>query len=405
MKSDFCRAASAAALAFAAAATVQGAGFSMYETSARSVAMGGATMGQYNDASAVYANPALLSQAEANGFLIGYSLVNPGMKLGVLEEGGRKNYTPKDQWFPPPFFYISYRLDDDFTLGFGEYSPYGVGIKHSPDWPGRFNSVETEISTYNFNPNLSYKVSDALSLAVGFDVMYCDVTLTRNIPTIDRELVNEADGIGYGFNAALALKATDTLGLGLVYRSKMREPLEGEATVKGLPGKYDIWEDLDLPQSISLGVNYSGIERWKLGSIVTWTDYCCFKDITIHFDPALLGQIPESKTETQWGDCWRFGLGAEYELSEFASVALGYVYDMDPIKLGKGGYMLPAGDRHIVSIGLTTKLTEKWKMGITYARVILHDEHIDARPANGVYDTDFIDGYSNVVSFDLSTTF
>jgi long-subunit fatty acid transport protein len=78
---------------------------------------------------------------------------------------------------------------------------------------------------------------------------------------------------------------------------------------------------------------------------------------------------------------------------------------MDPIKLGKGGYMLPAGDRHIVSIGLTTKLTEKWKMGITYARVMLHDEHLDARPASGVYDTDFINGYSHVVSFDLSTTF
>lgn len=396
-----------AVVSFAAAfgCVACGSGFSLYETSARGVAMGGATMGLYHDASAVYANPALITDAEGNDFLMGLSLVNPGMEIDLQTENGSRKFSPKDQWFPPPFIYYTQKLSDSLFLGMGLFTPYGLGILHSPDWPGRFSSVETKISTFNLNPNLAWKVNDRLSLAVGLDAMYFDITLTRNIPTLDLLLHNEADAFGFGGNAALSYKITDDLGFGLVYRSEIVQKLKGEGYVNGLPGAYDIWEDFTLPQSISAGLNYKGIDRWNIGAIATWTGWSSYDNLTIHFDQPLLGRIGEFGADKDWGDSWRFGIGAEYKLSEFASIAFGYVYDQDPINLDMADYLIPAGDRNIFSIGMTTKLTDTWKAGITYARIVLRDKHLAARPADGIYDTNFVDGKSNVISFDLSTSF
>lgn len=382
-----------------------GSGFALYETSARGVAMGGAVIGHFNDSSVVFANPALITDAEKDGVLFGLSFINPGMRIEVETPNGKQSFSPKDQWFPPPFFFYNTKLNEKFFLGLGFYTPYGLGIHHSPDWFGRFSSVETLISAYNFNPNIAWKVSDRFSMAFGLDLVYFNILLTRNIRPIDKLLNVEGDALGLGGNISFSYKLSDNLGLGLVYRSEVREEIKGDYYVEGIPGEYGVWENLTLPQSLSFGANYTGIDKWDIGVIATWTGWSSYDNLTLHFDQPLLGAVKEAGSDKNWNNVWRFGVGAEYELSEYAHVAFGYVYDQDPINLDHADYLLPAGDRHVFSLGFNTKLTESWNLGITYARVILADEHLHARPQDQLTDTKFISGRSNVVSVDFSTTF
>ena len=399
-------AAVAAMITIAASGTAVAAGFALYETSARGVAMGGAVMGQYNDASAVYANPALITESEGTQLLFGLSLINPAMDIELATPQGRQTYTPDDQWFPPPFVYVTQKLNDDFWLGFGLYTPFGLGVKHDGNWPGRFSSTETEITTFNLTPNVAWKVSDSMSVALGLDVMYFDITLRRNIPTVDRMLDISADAVGYGGTAAIFWKITETLGLGLVYRSEVREELDtDDARIRGIPGKYDVWENLTLPQSASIGLNYSGIEKWNFGAIATWTGWSSYDNLTLHFDPPLLGKVPEAGSDKCWNDVWRFGLGAEYQLSEQTFVEVGYVFDQDPIDHAHADYLLPAGDRDIISVGLRTMITDNWELGIAFAKILVHDTTIKGRPAEGVLDTKFKNGESNAYSIQLSRAF
>ena len=396
----------AAMITIASSGTAVAAGFALYETSARGVAMGGAVMGQYNDASAVYANPALITESEGTQLLFGLSLINPAMDIELATPQGRQTYTPDDQWFPPPFVYVTQKLNDDFWLGFGLYTPFGLGVKHDGNWPGRFSSTETEITTFNLPPNVAWKVSDSVSVALGPDVMYFDITLRRNIPTVDRMLDISADAVGYGGTAAISWKITETLGLGLVYRSEVREELDtGDASIRGIPGKYDVWENLTLPQSASIGLNYSGIEKWNFGAIAAWTGWSSYDNLTLHFDPPLLGKVPEAGSDKCWNDVWRFGLGAEYQLSEQTFVEVGYVFDQDPIDHAHADYLLPAGDRDIISVGLRTMITDNWELGISFAKILVHDTTIKGRPAEGVLDTKFKNGESNAYSIQLSRAF
>ena len=383
----------------------QAAGFALYETSTRGVAMGGATMGQYNDASAVYANPALITDAEKPSLLFGLALVNPSMDIELQTPAGCNTYKPEDKWFPPPFAYYAQKMSDSLWLGVGVFTPYGLGVEHSNAWPGRFASVETEITTLELNPNIAWKVNDSLSLALGLEVIYFDITLTRNVPVLDRLLYIQADAVGYGANAALSYKLTDTLGFGLVYRSEVREELEDTAKVRGTPYGSGVWENLTLPQSVAFGLNYSGVEKWNFGLVATWTGWHSYDNLTLHFDPPLFGTTPAAGADKKWNDVWRFGAGAEYQFSDTSFIEFGYVFDCDPINLDYADYLLPPGDRHILSAGIRTMISDNWEMGIAFAKIILRDEKIDARPAQGVYQTKFKDGESNVYAIQLSRKF
>ena len=405
MKIQPSRFAVTAAFLLFAAGQAKAAGFALYETSTRGVAMGGATMGQYNDASAVYANPALITDSDRPALLFGTSLINPGMDIELQTPAGSSTYTPEDKWFPPPFAYYTQKLTDDLWLGFGIYTPFGLGVEHSNVWPGRFASVETEILTFDVNPNIAWKVNDRLSLALGLDIVYFDITITRNVPVLDRLLDITADAVGFGANAGLAYKITDTLGFGLVYRTEVREELEDTATVDGIPGSWGVWENLTLPQSVSFGLNYSGIEKWNFGVIATWTGWSSYDNLTLHFDQPLLGTIDEAGADKKWNDVWRLGFGTEYQLSDDTFVEAGYVYDWDPINLDYADYLLPAGDRHILSAGLRTMITDNWEMGIAFAKILVRDEEIAARPQQGIYQTKFKNGDANVYSIQLSRKF
>ncbi len=384
---------------------VEAAGFALYETSTRSMAMGGATMGLYGDPSAVYANPALITDSEGQGLLFGFALVNPGMDIELQTPAGRSVYKPEDKWFPPPFAYYTRGLTDSLWLGLGFYTPFGLGVEHSNVWPGRFASVETQITGFDFNPNIAWKVNDRLSLALGLDIVYFDITISRNVPVIDRLLEITADAFGYGANAALAYKLTDNLGFGIVYRTEVREELEDSAEVSGIPGKWGVWEDITLPQSLSFGLNYTGIEKWNFGVAAVWTGWTSYDNLTLHFDPPLLGTIPEAGADKKWKDVWRFEAGVEYQLSEETYVQVGYVYDCDPINLSYADYLLPPGDRHILSAGLRTMITDNWELGIAFSKTILTEEELEARPAQGIYQTKFKNGDAKTYAVQLSRKF
>lgn len=396
----------AAIATLASVGTAYAAGFSLYETSTRGIAMGGATMGLYNDASAVYANPALITESEGTSTLFGLALINPSMEVELTTPQGRNTYTPDDKWFPPPFAYLTTKLSDSFWFGFGLYSPFGLGVEHEDNWPGRFSSTETEITTFNLTPNIAWKINDSVSVALGLDILYFDITLRRHVPVIDKMLDINADAVGYGGTAAISWKITDTLGLSLVYRSEVREELDNDDTkIRGIPGKYGCWENLTLPQSASIGLNYTGVEKWNFGAIATWTGWSSYDNLTLHFDPPLLGKTPQAGSDKCWHDVWRFGVGAEYQLSDHTFVEVSYVFDQDPVDKAHADYLLPAGDRDIISVGLRTMITDNWELGIAFAKILIHDEEIKGRPAEGVFDTRFKDGESNVYSIQLSRNF
>jgi long-chain fatty acid transport protein len=378
------------------------AGFSLYETSAKGNAMGGANVGRTGDASAVYANPANMTELPGVQSMTGVTLIRPSGQ--VETPTGTTNV--RSDWFPHA--YATWQTADRWWLGMGLYSEYGLGTRYPDDWAGRYNAIKTTMETFTLNPNVAYRVTDDLSVAIGFRAMYLDFYNKKAVPLAGGYTELDGDAWGFGYNAAVSYAITDDLDIGLVYRSRVKEPVEGTIDYSGsLVPAYDkstgAEADLTLPSSVTAGLNYQATDRLNLGTAVTWTEWSTYDALNIDFDQPVLGKTG-SDTEKNWSDVWRFGVGADYALTKRWSLQCGYVYDMCPIDSNHADFMMPAGDRHIGSLGVGYAWST-WAVNLSYSYLMMVDNAKVVDIAGTATPVRFEDGCAHMVGLSVLKKF
>ena len=382
-----------------------GAGFDLFQTDTRSTAMGGASVGLAADAGTVYDNPANMIMLPGIETLAGTILVAPTATQNLGPSG---SYTLDDQVFPLPHAYATWQADERWWLGMGAFSRFGLGTRYDRDWPGQFNSTEATIETFSLNPNLAYRLTDELAVAAGIEAMYMDATLVRSLPPSQTGLPAptplklSADSWGVGGDLALAWRPAERVGVGLVYRLPVRQELNGSASsvLGDQPAEFTV----DLPASTTLGVNVLPLQRLNVGAAATYTEWRSFDELAVKLDPA--GGLPggTAVSTMNWRNVWRFGLGAEYALTDMWSLRCGYVYDIDPIDLDYASYLMPPGDRHYFSLGLGFH-AGGWRVDVGYSLMLMESESFAARPAEGIYATTSEDGLAHLAGVSVACAF
>jgi len=412
---------------------VHGAGFGLYEASARGNAMGGALVGATGDASANYYNPANLTALAGTYTLFGATAVHPTLHITA---GGDKEHLDAG-WFAPPHAYLSHQVADDWFVGMGLYSEFGLGTRYDRDWDLNWSSTETHLETLTINPNLACKVTDRLSLAAGLRVMWLDFE-SRKTPYSNAQIGSlpypypplpvygnmrtriQGDSWGYGYVLALSYKLTDTLDAGFVYRSAVRQTVKGDIEVASdahttvpidipnpLPsGNASARGEIELPPSWTAGLNYRPVERLNLGLAAIYTEWSSYDDLTMTFGPTLSNsnKLRSSSEEKNWNDVWRLSAGAEYLLTERWSLQCGYVYDFDPISQSHTDTMLPPGDRHIVSVGAGYAVGS-WTVNASYGLIILMPCERTVSSGSRSTEADFDDGYCQLIALSVGKRF
>ncbi|MGC8924729.1 MAG: OmpP1/FadL family transporter, partial [Calditerrivibrio sp.] len=162
-------------------------GFQINEQGAKALGMGGAFVAQADDPSAVYFNPAGITQLAGTQFSLGVSPIAPratfdsdGKTTAVTGKGDIDTDGEK-QTFYIPNFYLTQKIGNNFAFGVGIFSNFGLATDWPDDWEGRFTTTNAEITTISLNPVLAYKISDKLSIAAGVVIQKMDVTLENRV--------------------------------------------------------------------------------------------------------------------------------------------------------------------------------------------------------------------------------
>ncbi len=150
--------------------TALGAGFALYDWSARGNALGGAMVGRADDPSAIAFNPAGITQIPGSSMMAGLAFIMPGGTLTNMDTGDSVGLI--DHTFIPPHFYYTRQMSDKVWFGVGLMTRFGLGTDLPEDWFGRFNSYYTDIQSLSLNPNLAWKVNEQLSLSVGVEALW-----------------------------------------------------------------------------------------------------------------------------------------------------------------------------------------------------------------------------------------
>ncbi|MGC9061308.1 OmpP1/FadL family transporter [Calditerrivibrio sp.] len=341
-------------------------GFQINEQGAKALGMGGAFVAQADDPSAVYFNPAGITQLAGTQFSLGVSPIAPratfdsdGKTTAVTGKGDIDTDGEK-QTFYIPNFYLTQKIGNNFAFGVGIFSNFGLATDWPDDWEGRFTTTNAEITTISLNPVLAYKISDKLSIAAGVVIQKMDVTLENRVilnvsPFIEGRTTLDADSHAYGWNVGLLFKPTENLSIGASYRSRIKQKLDGTATTIKLTNgalldKDNGHADLTLPDIAYIGLAWTN-KTWTFELDGQWTGWSSYDKLQVDFDTSHLGrnQIVKQKN---WNDVWAIRFGTQYKLNDTVSLRAGIIRDYSPIDDQYLDPLVPSGDRWLYAAGI-----------------------------------------------------
>ena len=405
-----------------------GAGFGLYEASARGNALGGTLVGSTKDASAVYYNPANMTEMTNVSVMVGSTFV---WLYSDVTVDGRSERNMNPGLFCIPSVFVTTPVWDDLHFGLGAYCENGLGTRYGTDWTLAGDTTETTLMQFTLNPNLAYKITDWWSVAAGLKMSYITFNNKKRphhgSPGYD--LMSELDGddisMGYNFGTTFRLFESQDygrLGLGVVYRSQIKHNIKGDFDINGsvphpLLGRIpyaatggDLHSDasarLTLPQSLTAGLNWdSPNEKWHAGFATTWTQWSSVDTISFKI-PARTPTGARSSFDLplEWDDVWRFSVGLEYDVTDDFSLRCGYVYDMDPSSEDRGTTMLPGGDRNILGLGAGYYIWRSLRLDVGYNLVMMDEGERWITVKKGATDQRHFFGTSNSYSHMLAVS-
>ncbi len=407
-----------ACVIFTTPITTQAAGFALIEQSGSG--MGNAYAGASaiaEDASTIFFNPAGMTYIQGTQAVGALHLINPNAEFNdegsIKAQGvpprGDEGPNAGDLAFVPNFYYKR-DLTDSVKFGLGLNAPFGLKTEYDDNWVGRFQADKSEVKTININPSVAFKVNDQLSLGFGVSIMRAEATLTRQVNRVffpETNVKIKGDDWGYGFNLGAIYQATQDTRIGVAYRSKVEQHLEGRSKsplVAALNTK--VKADVTLPETFSVSAFSRLNDTWDLMGDVTWTRWSRFKELRIDFANA----TPDSVTPENWDNTLRYSIGVNYHYSDAIKLRAGLAYDQEAIKTEYRTARIPGNDRKWVSFGLSYQPTSVSKFDIGYSHLFISDAKIDddqtspAKGRNGRLIGDF-EGSVDILSLQYTHNF
>jgi long-chain fatty acid transport protein len=325
------------------------AGFRLPEQDSAALGMASAFVGQADNPSAVWYNPAGITQLDGTRVSVGVIGISP--ELTHENTNGTKDAARRDVHLPFQL-YATHKLDDKIGIGFGINNPFGLATDWSNTSSTRYVATYSSIVTTEFNPNIAYKFNDNLSAAFGIAYLHLRATLEKTTPNplaplTDTNFRLSGDADGWGVNAALQYRLSDAAHFGLSYRSRIKENVEGTAEINGTPLAGTGKTSITLPDLIQLGVSYRASDTLTFNTDVEYTMWSTYDKLEIE------SNIPAfNKTEEkQWENVWCLRIGGQYQLSDQWKLRAGYLYDQNPVKEEHFETRIPDSDRQGFSIG------------------------------------------------------
>src|SRR5438067_5899813 len=136
-------------------------GYAVPPQTAKAESMGGAATAGVDDPSAVYVNPAALTQINGNQIISGLTYVNT---ISSVKNSGATSRNLHDDDFLPNLF-ANYHVDNsNVSFGIGSYAPFGLAVSYKPDSFTRYAATRTELKTIFVTPAIAWQPFSSLSI-------------------------------------------------------------------------------------------------------------------------------------------------------------------------------------------------------------------------------------------------
>ncbi|WP_028763059.1 outer membrane protein transport protein [Shewanella colwelliana] len=385
---------------------VNAAGFQLAEYSATGLGRAYAGEAAMADNAAVQnRNPAMLTYLQGTQMTAGAILVMPNIDIDgeVTYVDGVNATSAKDiaDDAVVPNFYMSHQLDEQWFLGLGIGSNFGMATELDDNFRGTQFGNEASVTTVEINPNVAYRINEQFSLGAGIrfvlgegsigakssaDTMLPPSMGGITIPKGTTLKYMEGDNTAWGWQLGGAWQIDANNRIGINYRSAVDFNLEGEANGLAFNPRDPNLKmagsmELSLPATAELASFHQITEKLAIHASVNWTDWSSFEKLEAVI-PALPNPDQLVKQEN-WKDSYRFAVGTTYDLTAKSTLRGGIAYDKSAVSDANRTLTIPEMDRLWLSVGYGYQYSKQLDLdfGFTY---ILADESPVVEPRPGI---------------------
>jgi long-chain fatty acid transport protein len=366
----------------------EGSGFRVFDHGGSGAGQSNAFTAQADDASAIYYNPAGLTQLRHAEFYGGFNFFGGGTTYtsptGTQAHGdfGGAVLLP-----PTGDIYIAVPIPERFTkdklvVGIGLVGPpFGVKYRWPNDGPFNTTTVTASLPLLDIKPTVAYQLTDSLSVGVGMDIYtfssfigegQYEQKFVGSGPLAGQQVEVNGSDTSLGFNLSLmytpqafmkTIKDPITeeevskpqVSIGLVYRSQATLHLNGNLLVNGAAISSASTTAV-LPQVLTAGVGIWPIREanreWKLEMDVDYTGWKSLRNINLN-TPAGTTPVP-----LNWRSTFAVMMGTEYKFINpdwlhnwDVALRTGYWFAQTSVPDATFNPAVPDADSHLISVG------------------------------------------------------
>jgi long-chain fatty acid transport protein len=349
---------------------VEATGFRLPDQDAFAVARGEAFVATADNPSAVYYNPAGITQLKGHNLRTG--LYGIDIKTTFDSPSGGSFENERDRHAIPQFFYTFNPEKLPLSFGLGVFAPFGLSSRWPNDTGFRTIATQGSLDYLTINPVVAWEVQPDLSLAAGVTFNYADVDLQRGLVWSDRPYDNfkfSGDGWDVGFNLGILWRPHEKVSLGVSYRSATTLDLEGKtefhnatavpAFPPSFPGVPSFPQQIvsadaafPFPSILIAGVSFRPTPDWNIELNADYADWSRLGTVDIKQNQGFSTLIPQTvPVELNWNSSWYYEFGVTRYLGNGWSVSAGYIYNENSVPDDNYSPLVSDLNRHFLTAG------------------------------------------------------
>ena len=341
-----------------------------------------------DNASVLSRNPAAMTTFDKMALSVSGTYIKPDVDVaGDIYAGPAKLASSSESDIAPDAFvpatYFIQPLNDQWAWGIGLFSNYGLSTEYSKTFPAGAGAGDTELLTFNINPNIAYRINSNFSVGAGINAVYAQAELNRYAGALaitpplnsDTAIAHlKGDTWGFGWNVGTLYEINENNRLALTYRSQVDLSFDGD--FKGLTSGYRTVDGnlkLDLPAQAEFAGYHRLNQQFAVHYSVNWTDWSAFQELKATSN-ACAGGVCLQKDE-KFKDSTRYSLGGTWYVNPSWEARIGFAYDNSPIEPEYRSLSIPDSDRVWYSAGATYHIDQD--MSVDFGMAYLDGKEVD----------------------------
>ncbi len=358
------------------AGQVMAVGFRLPNQDPEGIARGNAFVATADNPSAIYYNPAGITQLEGQNTSVGVYLITTD--VDYRSYGGAMAGTDSRFQAVPQIHYVYSPENSPFSYGVGVYAPYGLGIDYGPTTSFSTIALEAQLAYVCVNPVVAWQVAPGFSVGAGVTVNHSEVDLLRRVAAPGDLFAFDGDGDDLGINLGLMWQPCDTWSFGLNFRSATEIKYTGESIASPYSGgrMSPTSASLPYPMFVVGGVSYRPTKDWNIEFNLDWTDWDSVNDAVF------LGTFGGNQVfPFRYESSLMYELGITRQLGNGYFVSAGYIYSENSVPDATFSPLNPDANLHLGSLGFGHR-GERWGWAIGYHFAYNGGRHVVGSPVN-----------------------